>query len=584
MVGVANKTGKNSRSRLEELSIRALGVIESGEVEFSTGLNVLTGETGAGKTMVLTALSLVLGGKSDSDLVRTGHERLQVTGRFLLPESPSAELKSLLSEFDPDLEDNSILLSRTVSKDGKSRALLAGVPSTANALASFGNELIEIHGQHGALSLLKESKQRELLDQFIGDPAHSALAIYREHLSELRTVEGKLKDLKKSRDARDSEISELEALISESKKLNPQRDELSNIESEIELLSRVEQIRIALSEALGVLSDDEDGVVLLLNQARRALSSISNVDKKLGELNENVESLYFQSSDLSGEISSFLDSLAADPIRLEELQTRKAALRSFAKRFGDGGELVDQLESAITKSATARERLEDISGGEERISELEKEIESLIEKTIKSAEKLSVIRRDYADRLSTQVTAEIAQLSMPTAQFQVLVSSDDDKSKDFSEWGVDRVEMLFSSHKGGNFLPLSKSASGGELSRVMLALEVVVASKFPLGTYLFDEVDAGIGGKAALEVGKRLKKLAENAQVIVVTHLPQVAIWADRHLRVVKDSNGAITESSISILNDAERENEIARMLSGVDQSEHAQEHARELLILGKGK
>ena len=318
MVGVANKTGKNSRSRLEELSIRALGVIESGEVEFSTGLNVLTGETGAGKTMVLTALSLVLGGKSDSDLVRTGHERLQVTGRFLLPESPSAELKSLIEEFDPDLEDNSILLSRTVSKDGKSRALLAGVPSTANALASFGNELIEIHGQHGALSLLKESKQRELLDQFIGDPAHSALAIYREHLSELRTVEGKLKDLKKSRDARDSEISELEALISESKKLNPQRDELSNIESEIELLSRVEQIRIALSEALGVLSDDEDGVVLLLNQARRALSSISNVDKKLGELNENVESLYFQSSDLSGEISSFLDSLAADPSRLEE--------------------------------------------------------------------------------------------------------------------------------------------------------------------------------------------------------------------------------------------------------------------------
>jgi DNA repair protein RecN (Recombination protein N) len=370
MVGVASKTGKNSRSRLEELSIKALGVIESGEVEFSTGLNVLTGETGAGKTMVLTALSLVLGGKSDSDLVRSGHERLQVTGRFLLPESPSAELKSLIEEFDPDLENSSILLSRTVSKDGKSRALLAGVPSTANALASFGNELIEIHGQHGALSLLKESKQRELLDQFIGDPAHSALAIYRVHLSELRTVEGKLKDLKKSRDARDSEISDLEALISESKKLNPQRNELSNIESEIELLSRVEQIRIALSDALSALSDDENGAILRLNQARRALSIISNVDKKLGDFNESVESLYFQSSDLSGEISSFLDSLAADPIRLEELQARKAALRSFAKRFGDGDELIEQLESAIIKSATARERLADISGGEERISEL----------------------------------------------------------------------------------------------------------------------------------------------------------------------------------------------------------------------
>ncbi len=584
MVGVANKTGKNSRSRLEELSIRALGVIESGEVEFSTGLNVLTGETGAGKTMVLTALSLVLGGKSDSDLVRTGHERLQVTGRFLLPESPSPELKTLLDEFDPDIEENSILLSRTVSKDGKSRALLAGVPSTANALSSFGNELIEIHGQHGALTLLKESRQRELLDQFIGDPAYSALAIYRENLFELRTAEKKLKDLKKSRDARDSEIAELETLISESKKLNPQSNELSNVESEIELLSRVEQIRIALSEALGALSDDENGVIVRLNQARRALGSISNVDKKLKDFDEIVEGVYFQSSDVSGEISSFLDSLSADPVRLEELQGRKALLRSFAKRFGDGVDADEQLASAINKSQTARERLEDISGGEERISELEREIESRIEKTTKSAENLTEIRREFAERLSTQVTTEIQQLSMPTAQFQVNVSAVDEKSNVFSEWGVDRVEMLFSSHKGGNFLPLTKSASGGELSRVMLALEVVVASKFPLGTYLFDEVDAGIGGKAALEVGKRLKKLAENAQVIVVTHLPQVAIWADRHLLVVKDSNGAITESSISVLNDEERENEIARMLSGVDQSEHAQEHARELLILGKGK
>ena len=584
MVGVANKTGKNSRSRLEELSIRALGVIESGEVEFSTGLNVLTGETGAGKTMVLTALSLVLGGKSDSDLVRTGHERLQVTGRFLLPELPSAELKSLLEEFDPDLEENSILLSRTVSNDGKSRALLAGMPSTASALASFGNELIEIHGQHGALSLLKESRQRELLDQFIGDPAHSALAIYKENLSELRTAEIKLKDLKKSRDAKDSEISELESLISESKKLNPQASELSSIESEIELLSRVEQIRIALSEALGALSDDENGVIVRLNQARRALANISNIDKKLRDFNEIVEGVYFQSSDISSEISSFIESLSADPVRLEELQARKAALRSFAKRFGDGNDVVEQLASAITKSQSAREHLEDIAGGEERISELEQEIESRIEKTIKAAADLSEIRREYAGRLSAQVTAEIAQLSMPTAQFEVSVSSADEKSIVLSEWGVDRVEMLFSSHKGGNFLPLTKSASGGELSRVMLALEVVVASKFPLGTYLFDEVDAGIGGKAALEVGKRLKKLAENAQVIVVTHLPQVAIWADRHLRVVKDSNGAITESSISVLNDEERENEIARMLSGVDQSEHAQEHARELLILGKGK
>ncbi len=582
MVGVVSKTGKISRSRLEELSIKGLGVIDNATVEFSPGLNVLTGETGAGKTMVLTALSLVLGGKSDSDLVRAGYERLQVTGRFLLPDLPSAELKNLIEEFDPEIEENSILLGRSVARDGKSRALLSGAPTTATALTNFGDELIEIHGQHGAISLLKEARQRELLDQFIGSSIIELLDTYRMNLLKYKSTQAKLKDLEKSKNDRESEISELESLTTDAKKLSPKPGELAEIDREIELLSRVEQIRISLNETLSALSDEDSGSTNGLSMARRSLNLVADVDKRLAQINEVIEGAYFQVSDAVSEITSFLDSLTADPARLEAMQVRKSALRSFAKRFGHGASIEEQFETAIARAQSASERLRDISGGSERIIELENEISRRRSETFNLARKISDLRKKESDRLSMEVTEEIHQLSMPAAEFKVEVISNDDEDLIFNEWGIDRVEMLFSPHKGGAFLPISKSASGGELSRVMLALEVVVASRFPLGTYLFDEVDAGIGGKAALEVGKRLKKLAENAQVIVVTHLPQVAIWADRHLLVVKDSNGAITQSSISVLTGNELESEIARMLSGVDESEHAQEHARELLDLGK--
>jgi DNA repair protein RecN (Recombination protein N) len=371
-------------------------------------------------------------------------------------------------------------------------------------------------------------------------------------------------------------------LTTDTKKLSPKLGELAEIDQEIELLSRVEQIRIALNEALTALADEESGVSNGLNLARRSLNLIADIDQKLGKISEVVEGTYFQVSDAASEITSFLDSLTADPERLEAMQLRKSALRAFAKRFGEGTNIEEQFETAIARAMGAHERLRDISGGAERITELENEIKGKREETLDLALRISQLRSKEAKRLSIEVTEEIHQLAMPSAEFKVDAVRNDDEDFSFTEWGIDRVEMLFSSHSGGAFLPISKSASGGELSRVMLALEVVVASKFPLGTYLFDEVDAGIGGKAALEVGKRLKKLAENAQVIVVTHLPQVAIWADRHLLVVKDSNGAITQSSISVLTDNDLESEIARMLSGLEDSEHAQEHARELLDLGK--
>lgn len=581
MVGVA-KTVKHKRSRLEELSIKNLGVIEAASVEFAPGLNVLTGETGAGKTMVITALSLVMGSKSDADLVRTGSERLTVTGRFQLPDPPSTKLAELLAEHEPELEAGSILLTRVIGKDGKSKANLAGVPATASVLTQFSTELIEIHGQHGALGLLKSSRQRDLLDQSCGATALTALEKYRKNLEVFREIKRRVLDLTRSHDSRKEKIAELELLSSEFSKIAPKRDELEILDNRIALLEGTEEIRTSLTEILSYLSEEEAGIVTGLNRARKAAANLAGRISTFTSAQNRIENAFYDLSDLANEFSNYLDDLAADPAELEKSLTRRAALRSFAKKFGGDGEIAEQLERAIERGKAAAQEIQDLTGGAERVTQLQEELAKARMELLRDGESLSQIRIAGATVFAKSVSDELRDLAMPGAQFVCEVRPVLPSNDEFSDFGIDQVEMKFSAHSGGELLPISKAASGGELSRLMLAIEVVAVDQAPLGTYLFDEVDAGIGGKAALEVGKRLKRLAKIAQVIVVTHLPQVAIWADQHLVVNKDSSGAISESSITVLTGEARENEIARMLSGLSESEHAQEHARELLNLGK--
>ena len=581
MVGVA-KTVKHKRSRLEELSIKNLGVIEAASVEFAPGLNVLTGETGAGKTMVITALSLVMGSKSDADLVRTGSERLTVTGRFQMPDPPSTKLAELLAEHEPELEAGSILLTRVIGKDGKSKANLAGVPATASVLTQFSTELIEIHGQHGALGLLKSSRQRDLLDQSCGATALTALEKYRKNLEVFREIKRRVLDLTRSHDSRKEKIAELELLSSEFSKIAPKRDELEILDNRIALLEGTEEIRTSLTEILSYLSEEEAGIVTGLNRARKAAANLAGRISTFTSAQNRIENAFYDLSDLANEFSNYLDDLAADPAELEKSLTRRAALRSFAKKFGGDGEIAEQLERAIERGKAAAQEIQDLTGGAERVTQLQEELAKARMELLRDGESLSQIRIAGATVFAKSVSDELRDLAMPGAQFVCEVRPVLPSNDEFSDFGIDQVEMKFSAHSGGELLPISKAASGGELSRLMLAIEVVAVDQAPLGTYLFDEVDAGIGGKAALEVGKRLKRLAKIAQVIVVTHLPQVAIWADQHLVVNKDSSGAISESSITVLTGEARENEIARMLSGLSESEHAQEHARELLNLGK--
>jgi len=579
---VANSK-KSGRSRLNELTIRNLGVIEEAAIEFAPGLNVLTGETGAGKTMVVTALSLIAGGKTDSDLIRLGCERLSVAGTFSLPERPTTNLEGLLSEHDPEIEDNSIILTRTINIAGKSKASLSGAPTTSSTLATFANELIEIHGQHGALALTRSSRQRDLLDNFSGDRARDAISKYQVAYENFREIRRRLLDLNKSESSRFSKIQELEQLLKDDAKLQPKIGEFEDLERKIAFSENVEELRINLGEVVSTLSAEEIGALVLIDRARKALNALSAKDERFLEQSKRAENAFFDLSDLANESATLLESFGEDLAPLDDLLTRKAALRNFAKKYGGDGDLGEQLPRALERAKAAKNEIADLSGGEERVAALKSELDDARKELLKAAKFLSDVRVEAAVRLTTAVNKEIAELAMPNARFACEVSAQDNpKDEDFDATGINEISMKFSAHQNGELLSISKAASGGELSRLMLAIEVVAAGNSPLGTYLFDEVDSGIGGKAALEVGKRLKKLALDSQVIVVTHLPQVAIWADRHLIVNKDSSGSISESSISIATGLARESEIARMLSGISDSEHAQEHARELLDLGK--
>ena len=564
---------KVNKSSLEEISIRSLGVIESSNIEFKPGLTVLTGETGAGKTMVLTALGLVLGSKSDSDLVRQGQERAIVPGRFSVPK----DLATQIIEAGGDIEDESVVISRTVSTAGKSRVLVGGVVSSAAAVSSFASSLVEIHAQSSSSKLTRPGVARELLDRF----AAIDLTTYRETFDAYQQMMRRIDKLKEQLSQADRQIADLSELADEFAKLNPKTGELVEIEDEIAKLGSVELLNQAVSNALNLFENEDHSAINLLQQIRKNLDSVNGKDKQLDAITERYTENLLNLQDISSELTSYLTYLEADPNRFEKLQQRKAALNSLLKRYGKGSDKEAAYEQLLEDGKSARERIADLSGGDERIAELQQEADLLSQQLQEAGIAISKLRKSAATKLSAKVTEEVKALSMPNASFVVEQIAGDSKNiKSFTSNGIDEISILFSAHSGGTPLPLNKVASGGELSRVMLALEVVIAEAEPIGTYIFDEVDAGVGGKAAIEVGRRLSKLSKSAQVIVITHLAQVAAWADNHLVVKKSENGSVTQSDVNEVTADDRKIEIARMLSGQEDSQTAQEHAGELLAI----
>ena len=570
----------SERSYLEEISIRNLGAIEQSHLELGRGLNVLTGETGAGKTMILTALNLVLGGKSDSALVRHGADRLMATAHFSLPKSEQGSFE----EIGAEVEDGSIIISRTVGADGKSKALCGGNAVPAGTLAELTSSLIEIHGQSANSQIVKTARQRELLDRFGGVDIAKSINLYQENFHVYGALKERLSALKTSVSKRDGEIAELQVFVAAWNKLKASRDECAATADEINRLSSVEDLRIASSGALANLDSEESGALTSLHSARRILEAAKGKDSKLEEIADRIaESLYIL-DDASTDLASYATGLEADPDRLNLLQERKAELNSFLKRWAGAGEADEELVLLAAKAKSAKEAIADLQGGDERTAEIEAELLAVKKNLLDAAKKLSSARSKAASTLSAEVTNEIKALAMPHTQFFAEVVTPDYagalKESDFTALGCDEISMQIQGQVDGPKIALGKGASGGEMSRIMLALEVVIAKSHPVGTYIFDEVDAGVGGKAAIEVGKRLHALSKSAQVIVVTHLPQVAAWADTHFLVSKSSDGTIVASGVTRLSDNARIEEIARMLAGLEGSSSAQEHAAELLAL----
>ena len=564
---------KVSKSILRELTIRNLGVIETAEIEFKSGLTVLTGETGAGKTMVLTALNLILGGKSDSDFVRSGQERLLVSGKFEIGEA----LSLVVEDVGGIVEDNEVIINRLVTNQGKSKISLGGAVSSATQVSEIAQELVEIHAQASSARLSKSSVQLQLLDSFAG---HDGLVSdYTTEHEEYLNLQKRVAELARQLSVRDLEIAKLEAIVKDFERIKPQRGELVDLENEINKLGAVEELNTGLMQALGVINGEENSAISALGLSKKILENLKGKDSALDSLIEDQSESVYSLMEVTGKIERYLSGLEADPARFDFLQLRKSELLSLVKKYGEGNDRDIAYANLLAEAEEASLRLADLQGGDLRLEELKRESDAKFKEMQISATKLAVSRNSNADKLSEAITKELALLAMPNAKVIVSVSqSDETQPKNYSATGLDEVNFLFTSHVEGKALLLSKGASGGELSRVMLAVEVVLAKNSPVGTYIFDEVDAGVGGKAAVEVGKRLALLAKNSQVIVVTHLAQVATWADNHLVVTKSDSGSVTQSNIIEVTGTERRKEIARLLSGQDESISAQEHAGELL------
>jgi len=453
------------------------------------------------------------------------------------------------------------------------------VSTTASTLSAVGENLVEVHGQAANQNITKSSRQRELVDRF----GKVDLGAYQLALSRYHDLKDRISTLKKSIAQKDKELSDLREFANAFKKLNPSASEYTEIDGEIARLSSVEEFRVATAQAISAIEDEEAGSLTSIGVARRALDVVRGKDPQLEAIYQQLSESFFLLDDAQSALNSYQSKLEADPARLDFLHARKADINTLIKKFGGSGTHEQELTQLTIRLKNSADAIADLEGGDQRLQELEVELSGYKKVLLAAARTVSENRIKSAEQLSQLVTSEIQQLSMPHAFFVAKVDSIDysaPKESDFTSHGCDEIAMFIQGHKDAPLVALAKGASGGEMSRVMLALEVVIATTHPIGTYVFDEVDAGVGGKAAIEVGKRLHQLAQHAQVIVVTHLPQVAAWADSHFVVTKNNDGTVSQSDVRKVSGEDRIEEIARMLAGLENSSSAREHATELLSL----
>jgi DNA repair protein RecN (Recombination protein N) len=573
---------------LEEVRITALGVIEDAVLELSSGLTVVTGETGAGKTMVVTGLGLMFGGRADPARVRPGAERATVEGRLRIDPGGLVAQQVLEAGGELDDEGRTLIVSRSVSAEGRSRAFAGGRSVPVSLLTYLAEDLVAVHGQADQQQLLRTARQRQALDRFAGPELHAVLTDYQRAYHRHREIRAELDELTRAARDRAAEAEDLRRGLSEIEQAAPAEGEDGLLLAEEDRLAHADALHAAATTAHeALLGDPASGsfesadAVSLLAGARQALEAVADHDPALAGLAGRLSEAAYLVSDVAAELASYVQSVDSDPARLAAVQERRAELTRLIRTYGGlapgpsgpPGAAPD-LSAVLGWAKQASSRLTELEGDDDRIAGLADEEARLAAAVAELAGRLTELRRAAADSFAARVTAELTALAMPHARLAVAVIPADD----FGPLGADEVEIRLAAHPGAPMLPLSKGASGGELSRVMLAIEVVFAGADPVPTFVFDEVDAGVGGKAAVEVGRRLARLARLAQVIVVTHLPQVAAFADTHLVIEKADDGSVTRSGLTRLDDAGRVVELSRMLAGLEDSEFGRAHAGELL------
>lgn len=562
---------------LEDLSIKDFAIIESEHIEFSNGFTVLSGETGAGKSILIGAMSFLLGGKADVNQIRSGAHEAQVSGTFYLDskenQNPALEW---LNDHGIETENNRILLRRYIRDNGRAGAWIGSTPVNRTDLAEFSSFLVDIHGQHEHQSLMRVPEHRKFLDARAGIlPEVSAFTALYMELVEKRRLLAQFDSSDADR-ARKIDMYNFAVKEIEDAKLKPEED--IQLEEEENRLSSYEKLFAGVDSIRNMLDGGDESVVSLLKKIRRESQNISILDKTLSSLDTRIESAFYELNDISEEFGSYANKLVYDPSHLQEVQDRLSLIYSLKKKYASSQSA--PLKEVFDYYENAQKSLEQLGAGSENREELMKSVSELEKKVYLAGKNLSEKRRATGDKLASEVEALLKNLGMNGTRFAVSITAKpgDQIEQKCGPYGFDNIEFLISANPGSPLLPLAKIASGGEISRVMLALKTIFAQNDPVQTLVFDEIDTGIGGEVAVAVGSHMKALAKNRQIFCITHLASIAVYADNQIKIEKGVAEGKTVSNVHPIQGEERVAEIARMLSGDADSAASIEHARAML------
>jgi DNA repair protein RecN (Recombination protein N) len=555
---------------LEELTVRNYALVENLSLSFAPGFTVLTGETGAGKSLLVGALSVILGGKADTEAIRTGKEEAVISGVFNIDENPDA--LAWLRERDITPEDGAVIVRRTVKRQGRGGIYMQNVPVTRSDLGAFADLLVDLHSQHEHQSLFNEENHRKLLDRYAGceELASQVRAKFIE-VGELRRRLDELSNKERDR-ARELELLDFAVKEIEAARLSPGEEE--QLEQEKQVLGQYERLYSLVEEFQSLMNESRDGAVASVRKARSVMSHITDIDSSLSEVGGRLESAFFELEDIADSVRDYASTMTFDPGRLEECEARLAQIHKLEKKYGA------TVTEVITYAENAREEIERLSDADAHKEELSRRIAEEEQELYRNAQELSRRRKAGAQELQGRIEEILRTLAMGKAQFRVQVEQKQSSRGRAvcGPTGIDKVAFMITPNPGEPLKPLTSIASGGEISRVMLSIKSVLAASDTVSTLVFDEVDTGVGGEVAVAIGEHLARLAEHTQVLAITHLASIAARAHQHVRIEKQVAGERTVVGARALEQGSRVEEIARMLSGDKEAEVSLNHAKELL------